>query len=108
MLIASVLGLGRDARIADESEARELAGHVMYGFAAADIAIDAAGRGALLQDPDGRIVLLAPHGAHFTASLLDATTAHECDGSRVTIAGTCLDLGGAAGAWEMRLNALDS
>jgi hypothetical protein len=108
VLVAFGLGLGRNARIADEAEARELAGHAIYGFDSGEAVLDASGRGALLRDANDRILLLAPHGAHFTAELIEPGIPVQREGNRLTIAGTALDLGEAAGAWEMRVNALNS
>lgn len=107
ILIAWALGLGRGARIADEGEARELADNAIVGFEPVEIAIDAQGRGALLADAEGRIMLLAPHGANFAARLLEAVPVSR-KGGHFTIDGITLDLGDAAGAWEKRLARLDS
>jgi len=108
VFVSWALGLGRNARISGESEARELADNAICGFAARTVTLDAAGRGALLQDNDGRILLLAPHGAQFAGRLLEPATRVSHKGGRLTIDGTTLDLGDAAGAWAARLKALDS
>lgn len=108
ILISRVLGLGRDARIADQAEARELADNAVCGFEASAIALDARGRGALLADAEGRIILLAPHGAHFAARLLNPPIRVAREASRLTVEGTTLELGQDAGAWEKRLARLNS
>jgi len=115
VLLSYALGLGRDARIADAREARELADNAICGFEARDIAIDAAGRGALLQDGAGRILLLAPHGVNFAARLLERATRTTREGGRLIIFSAdptfpvaSLELGAVAGTWERRLKALDS
>ena len=107
ILFAWLLGLGRGARIADENEARELADNALVGFEAVEIALDAQGCGALLADADGRIMLLTPHGANFTARLIEAARTSR-EGGRLTIDGIPLDLGDSAGAWENRLMRLNS
>lgn len=108
VLAALALRLGQGAAIADEAEARELADDAICGFAPCAVALDASGRGALLCDGEGRILLLSPHGAHFAASLLDAGAHAERAGSQLTVAGTRLDLGHEAEIWEIRVNALNS
>lgn len=108
VLAAKALGLGRGAQIADEAEARELADNAICGFDAATVILDTNGQGALLDDAQGRIILLKPHGAQFAAQLLEHALAVTRDGSRLTIAGTTLELGDAARAWEERLKRLDS
>ena len=108
ILISRALGLGRDARITDEDEARELADNAICGFDVRAIALDTRGHGALLTDAEGRIVLLAPHGAHFAARLLDRSTRATREDSRLTVEGTTLELGDDAGAWEKRLASLNS
>lgn len=115
VLIAWWLGLGGRARIADEAEARALADDAVCGFEAVEIALDADGRGALLCDAQGRIMLLAPHGVKFAARLLDSGVTVERDGNRLVIAAAgqgfpkvSLELGEAAGAWDKRLAALSS
>ena len=115
VLISRLLGLGRDARIADEAEARELADNAITGFEATDVVLDHAGRGALLRDSDGHIVLLAQHGVNFAARLLGAATRVTRDGERLIITSSdttfrvaTLDLGKAAETWAARIDALDS
>jgi hypothetical protein len=108
ILISRALGLGSDARIADEDEARDLADNAICGFDARSVTLDERGQGALLEDAEGRIMLLAPHGAHFAARLLDSTSRATRKGARLTIDGTALELGDAAGTWEKRLARLDS
>lgn len=107
------LGLGPAPVIPDEASARLLAEDAICGFAACDVALDAAGHGALVSNGDGRIILLAPHGAHFAARLLDPASRAKRSGNTLSIttgearfAPTSLDLGPAAAAWEQRLAAL--
>ncbi len=106
VLASWALGLGRGARIVDESEAQELADNAICGFEVEEVALDAGGHGALLLDGKGRIMLLAPHGAQFAARLLDGAARTARDGARLTVDSVTLDLGAAAGAWETRLRRL--
>ena len=107
ILAAWLLRLGRGARIADEAEARELADNALLGFDAQDVGLDAKGRGALLRDASGQILLLAPHGAHFVARLIDPSIGATRQGTRIVVLGIPLELGPAAGAWAERLSVLD-
>jgi len=92
---------------------RRLAGEVLYGFNATDLAIDRAGIGALLRDSQGRIMLLRRHGAHFAARLLDSHADSRLDRNFLTI-GTgestfgkvTLDLGDKAQVWASSLRHL--
>ena len=85
VFLAWRLRLGGEPRIADEAEARELADNVQCGFEAETVALDQAGRGALLRDRAGRIVLLAPHGNRFAGRLLDAHATARVDGERLIV-----------------------
>jgi hypothetical protein len=107
VVVSFALGLGRGVRIADEAEARELADNAVCGFDAVEVALDSAGRGALLRNGEGHILLLKPHGAQFAALALDTAAPVSRDGAQLTVAGVALDLPDA-GAWETRLKALDS
>lgn len=113
VLAARWLRLGGEATLAGEEEARALADNAICGFTAQEVAIDAKGHGALLGDRYGRILLLAPHGVHFAARLLDAKASARREGSMLLIeTGEAdfptvrLELGDAAGIWSKRLSAL--
>lgn len=104
--IAWWLRLGGAPRISGEAEARELADSAVCGFEPAEIALDADGRGALLRDATGRIMLLAPHGIHFAARILGQETTARLDGGRLTVSAgerrlrpVTLDIGTQASAW---------
>lgn len=112
VIVAWRLRLGGDPRIADEADARELADNALCGFDAVDVALDCAGRGALLRDAEGRIILLAPHGNRFVGRLLDAGARARIDGERLVItagerrlAPAALELADAA-AWCREIEAL--
>jgi hypothetical protein len=116
LLVIGVHGLGfaREARLASEKEAREIAGHAPGGFVPVAIALDREGRGALLRDLGGRTVLLAPHGAHFIVEDLGEGAIAHLDGSRLAVtygtatkARVTLDLGDDARDWAALVPALD-
>jgi hypothetical protein len=106
---------GGGAKLANEAEARALADNAVCGFDAVELALDASGKGALLRDAGGRILLLRPHGVHFAARLLDRASSSVRDGPCLTIvtsdasfAPAVLELGDAAEAWDKRIAALHS
>ena len=107
------LGLGRDVRLKDEAEARQLAQAALSGFVPVELAIDRAGIGALLRDQQGRVMLLRRHGARFVARLLDSHAFARLDRNFLTI-GTgevrfgqiTLDLGVQAAIWASSLRRL--
>lgn len=111
--LAWQLRLGGDLRIRDEAHARELAEEAVYGFDAADVAIDRAGHAALLRDANGRVLLLRRHGAHFAARLLTGHTHTRLDRHQLVV-GTAerrfgevtLDLGPQAQYWAASLRRL--
>lgn len=86
VLVAWRLRLGGEAHIADEAEARELADNALCGFDAAEVALDRKGRGALLRDGAGCIMLLSPHGNRFVGRVLDGRARAQLEGDHVTIA----------------------
>jgi hypothetical protein len=113
VLLAWRLRLGGEPEIAGETEARELADNALCGFQATEIALDRAGRGALLRDAAGRIVLLAPHGNRFVGRLLDARASARLRDDRLEVttgerrfAAAVLDIANAA-AWCRAIDALD-
>lgn len=109
------MGLGGDVRIRDEAHARALANEAVYGFDAAEVALDKAGIGALLKDRDGRQMLVRRHGAMFVGRLLDAHVEARLDRDFLTI-GTgernfgkiTLNLGPSAQHWAAGLRHLQA
>lgn len=107
------MGLGRDVRLKDENEARELARLGLCGFEPAEVALDRAGIGALLRGRDGRVLLLRRHGAQFASRVLDSHAFSRLDRNFLTV-GTgersfgqvTLDLGDAAAVWAGSLRRL--
>ncbi len=109
----SRLGLGRSAPILSEAEARKRAGDAIIGFEPKDVALDKAGRAALLSDSAGRLVLLTANGVHFTArELSSASSVEHRDGELVVSVGELgfgaisLSLGSDAASWGKRIDAL--
>lgn len=108
--LAHRLGLGGDARIRSEEEARALAEEAVHGFDAREVAIDKAGMGALCRDAAGRVLLLRRHGSHWAARLLDGHAQARLDRSFLTLAtadrrfgSVTFDLGDQAPAWAASL-----
>lgn len=113
--IAHRLGLGGDARIGGEGDARALADEALPGFVPVDVAIDKAGMGALCRDASGRVLLLRRHGSHFAARLLDSHAHARLDRSFLTLAtadrrfgSVTFDLGEQAPAWAASLRRIVS
>ena len=68
--LARWLGLGPEQRLGSEGEARRAAAEAVAGFEAETLAVDMQGRGAILKDRDGRILLLRPHGSQIAGRIL--------------------------------------
>lgn len=104
--LAWAAGFRGDARLESEAEARELAASLPGGFAGKDVLLSADWRHALVSDARGRLALIAPHGANFTALLCTDATAEEEAGHLVLrLRGRTfqIDAGEGAGAWLNRL-----
>lgn len=81
--VAHRLGLGGDAHIRSEEQARELARDLLDDFDPVAVAVDSGGRAALLRTADGRIALLRMHGTHPVARLLGpSASAIVCNADR--------------------------
>ena len=85
VVLASRLGFTGSPRLADEAQARSLAQTVPGGFDAVAVALDQSARAALLRDAAGRIVLVAPSGAHYVARLLAPGTNAIRDGESLIV-----------------------
>lgn len=112
IVTARCLRLGGEAKIADKAEARELADNALCGFEATEIALDRDGRGAVLRDSAGKIMLLAPHGNRFVGRVLGSRASARVHAGRLEIstgerrlAGASLDIADAA-AWCRAIDAL--
>src|SRR3990167_3928327 len=64
--LARMFRLGGDPRIISLEQARIAAGEAIYGFVHEICALDSDGKGAILEDRSGRLLLLKPHGSKFT------------------------------------------
>ena len=113
--IAHRLGLGGDARIRSEDDARALADEALHGFEPTEIAIDKAGMGALCRDAEGRVLLLRRHGSHWASRLLDSHAHARLDQSFLTLAtadrrfgSVTFDLGDKAAIWAASLRRIAS
>jgi len=83
--IAAWLRLGGDRRIASEAEARVLADEAVSGFLPVATAVDVGGQAAVLQDPQGRVLVLRRHGVHFAGRLLGRGATATADGQRLHV-----------------------
>lgn len=68
------LKLGAAPRLTDEAAARRAAEEAESGFDPVAVTLDREGRGALLRDRAGRILLLRAHGSHFAGRILPPHT----------------------------------
>ena len=109
VLLAWRLGFAGSPRLEDEAHARSLAQEVPGGFDAVAVALDQSARAALLRDAAGRIVLVAPSGAHYVARLLAPGTTAIRDGESLAVSArgfaTNLNLE-SAGDWVRAIAAL--
>ena len=112
--IAWRLKLGPEPRLDGENAARRAADEAVSGFEPVAIGLDSEGRGALLRDSGGRVLLLRPHGSHFAGRLLsDQADARIEDG--VLVVDTAEKLYGSArlaladaSAWMQAIEAIKS
>ena len=83
--IAWAMKLGPEQRLKSREEALEAAEEAVSGFSAVALALDADGRGALLRDAQGRVLLLRPHGTHFAGRVLTAAAKACLEGDALVI-----------------------
>ena len=110
---ARYLRLGGEDRLDSDEEARRLAEEAIDGFQAKNVVLDRGGMAALLEDDDGRIMLLRKHGTHHAARMLDEAASARREGDRLTVSvsdrrfgATTLDIGAAGDAWAQRIEQL--
>lgn len=110
IVLAWRLGFAGAPLLDDEEHARGLAHETSGGFEAIAVTLDSSRHAALLRDAAGRIVLVAPAGAHFVARLLGPGTRVTREGGRLTLnvtgAPTSLELGAQADDWADAIAAL--
>ena len=83
--IARAMKLGPERTLKSREEALEAAEESVSGFSAVALALDADGRGALLRDAQGRVLLLRPHGTHFAGRVLTAAARARLEGDALVI-----------------------
>ncbi|MFC3101522.1 hypothetical protein [Altererythrobacter lauratis] len=100
--LAWAAGFRGDAQLESEAEALDLAASLPGGFAGKDVLLSADRRHALIADAQGRLVLILPHGAHFTARRCDGAAA-ESQGTQLALhlhdRTVQIDAGKAADSW---------
>ena len=110
--IAWRLRLGPERPLADEDSVREAAEETLHGFEPVAIAIDRDGKGALVRDGDGNIMLLRPHGTHVAGRLLTPLASVRIESERLIVdsgerrfGSVSLELDDAS-AWVQHVNAI--
>ena len=78
------IGLGSDPRIADAAHAIRLAEEAEAGFGGVDVARDRAGFAAIVQNAEGRMMLVRAHGNFFAARPVDASVEGRHDKDSLT------------------------
>lgn len=79
------MGLGKAPEFDTDTEVIAAAREVSDGFEAVEVARDRSGRGALLTDEAGRVMLLRQHGVHFAGRILTSAASVRLDGDRVFV-----------------------
>ncbi len=104
------VGLGADPRIADADHAIRLAEEAEAGFRGIEVARDRAGFAAIVQNAEGRMMLVRAHGNHFAARPVDANVIGKLDKDFLTLTtpertfgAVTLQLGKDAGMWASRM-----
>ncbi|MBB6426130.1 hypothetical protein [Sphingopyxis sp. JAI128] len=104
------IGLGADPRIEDEAHAIRLAEEAEAGFRGIEVARDRAGFAAIVQNAQGRMLLVRAHGNFFAARPIDASVIGRLDKDFLTLTtpektfgAVTLQLGKDAGMWASRM-----
>ena len=111
--LAAWLGLGRKPKLAGEADAQRWAGEVHDGYASIRVAVDAEGRGAILEDASGQLMVLRPHGGHFAGRLLSTDARAESDDGKIIVDCAEPQFGvlnfkiADPAIWAQRINALE-
>ena len=79
------LKLGGGPRLGSEAAAIVAANEAMDGFSTRHTAVDQGGQGAILQDGDGRVLVLKPHGNKFAGRILSAEASAKTMGTSLEI-----------------------
>ena len=83
--LALWLKLGATPHLANEDDARRAADEAVDGFETTRLGLDRNGAGGILEDAEGRLLLLKPHGNFFAGRLLGPNTSVLRNGDRLTI-----------------------
>ena len=83
--LAWAMRLGPERTFQDEAEARAAADEAVSGFDPVEIALDRDGRGALLRNVQGQILLLRPHGTNWAGRILTADARVRIEGEALVI-----------------------
>ena len=104
------MGLGADPRIEDAGHAIRLADEAEAGFRGVEVARDRAGFAAIVQNAEGRMMLVRAHGNFFAARPIDASVIGRLDKDFLTLTmpektfgAVTLQLGKDAGMWASRM-----
>ncbi|HEY0598130.1 hypothetical protein [Sphingopyxis sp.] len=104
------IGLGADPRIEDAAHAIRLAEEAEAGFRGTEVARDRAGFAAIVQNAEGRMMLVRAHGNFFAARPVDASVIGRLDKDFLTLTtpertfgAVTLQLGKDAGMWASRM-----
>ncbi|HEV2600545.1 hypothetical protein [Sphingopyxis sp.] len=104
------IGLGADPRIEDAAHAIRLAEEAEAGFGGVEVARDRAGFAAIVQNAEGRMMLVRAHGNFFAARPVDAGVIGRLDKDFLTLTmpektfgAVTLQLGKDAGMWASRM-----
>lgn len=82
------MGLGGQPRLNGEADTRAAANEAVDGYTPAESTIDVHGLGAIMQDGNGRILVLKPHGNKFAGRVLTHGAAAEAtDGTLMILSG---------------------
>ena len=110
--IAWGLKLGPERKLDSEEDARRAADEAVDGFAPILLSLDRDGRGALLSDASGQVLLLRPHGTHFAGRILTPAASAAIEGNTLIIDTAEKRYGAArlvlddAPAWVQRIEAI--
>lgn len=83
--LAMWLKLGPAPTLASEEEARFAADEAVSGFVPTRIGLDRDGRGAIMRDAAGQLLLLRPHGTKFAGRILSPNARMQLAGDQLTI-----------------------
>lgn len=77
--------LGGTPELSNEKEAKAAASEAMDGFESVETAVDANGRGAILRDRSGCLLLLKQHGNKFAGRLLTHSATGRIDKGKLVV-----------------------